>query len=469
MSSLDEYADTLSDFGLTHNQAKAYLAMVQLGIASIREVSNASEIRREEVYRMLPDLEKLGLIEKVLGKPLRIKATPVDTALFLLIEREKQLTENKLSSLIDRKETFLSDFNVYNLLSERKIDEANFSLIMPREAVVSKGANMLGVAKKSMDIVTSFDGVRMLQNIISNYDEEVVNAVSKGVKMRIVVSTSEKRELILRIPGEYQRLMEIRYNSKPLNHYTIVDYEEALISTSTEPIIENTPYLWTNNGNLIEILKVDFERVWSASFTKEDLKDENAQNISSVINSLKPMNHVMFSYSNTEEKHNVLFSFVENGLENNEVAVYITTEETADQIREAMRKYNIDVEKYESIEALHIIESSYDPSEGFDVTSTIAYLKHFYDEALVDGFKGCRICGEMEYFFKNNLIEKMLEYEKTLNRLFTTPIIGICAFNKNTINDYDDPCNLFCQLAMAHSNILTLNGNKLQKVEIHRF
>jgi len=469
MLSLNEYAGTLSDFGLTNNQAKAYLTMVQLGIASIREVSNASEIRREEVYRMLSDLEKLGLIEKVLGKPLKIKAIPVEAALSLLIEHEKQLTKDKLSSLIDKKETFLNEFQMFSLKSEGKNDEANFSLITPREAVITKGASMLNAAKRSMDIVTSFDGVRMLQNIISNYNEEAMNAVRKGVKLRIVINTSEHKELVLKIPDDYQRLIELKYTNQPLNHYTIIDYEEALVSTSSEPLIGNTPYLWTNNRNLIEILKMDFERVWSASFTKENVTDVNAQSISNIINSLKPTNHTMFSYSNQEEKHKVLFSFIKSGLDNDEVTVYITTEETEDQIRETMKIFGIDVDKYEKTDALHIIESSYDPSEGFDVNSTIDYLKNFYDEAITNGFNGCRICGEMEYFFKHNLIEKMLEYEKTLNRLFNTPIIGICAFNKNTINDYDDPCNLFCQLAMAHSNVITMNGSNLQKVEIHRF
>lgn len=440
--------------------------MVQLGIASIREVSKVSEIRREEVYRMLPDLEKLGLIEKVLGKPLKIKATPLNVALSLLIEHEKQQSKDKLSSLIDKKETFLNDFHSYSLQLERKDDEANFSLIILREAVISKGASMFEAAERGMDIVTSLDGIRMFQNIISDYDEVVKKAISKGVKLRIVLSTSEHSDSVLRIVGEYQELMELRYSNQPLNHYTIVDYEEALISTSTDPLLGNTPYLWTDNRNLIEILKVDFDRVWNTSFTTRDLTDENAQDLSRIINSLKPMNHVMFSYSNPEEKYNVLFNYIKIGLNNDEVAVYITTEETADQIREAMRRYGIDTEKYEKTDALHIIEANYNPSEGFDIPSTIEYLKNFYDEARKNGFRGCRICREMEYFFKNNLIEEMLEYEKTLFRIFTTPIIGICAFNKNTINDYNDPISLYDELIVAHGNVLTMKGNKLRKVEI---
>jgi len=37
--SLDENAGMLSDFGLTRNQAKVYLAMAKLGMATVNQVS----------------------------------------------------------------------------------------------------------------------------------------------------------------------------------------------------------------------------------------------------------------------------------------------------------------------------------------------------------------------------------------------------------------------------------------------
>ena len=60
--SLDENATILSDFGLTHNQAKVYIAVVQLGIASVSQVSKISKVRREGIYKTLPKLEKMGSI-----------------------------------------------------------------------------------------------------------------------------------------------------------------------------------------------------------------------------------------------------------------------------------------------------------------------------------------------------------------------------------------------------------------------
>jgi sugar-specific transcriptional regulator TrmB len=468
LESLNECAKTLSDFGLTSNQAKAYLVLVQLGIASIREISKMSQIRREEIYRMLPDLERLGLIEKILGKPIKVKATPINVALSLLIEREKQLNQDRLSSLIEKKETVITDFNSKKFLPKFVAKEANFSLIKLRDAVLVKGANMLDSAQKEMNIITSIDGFRLFQNLLTDYNEITKEALSRGVKIRMILNATSYNDSISTNLNEYSGLIDLRFSDETLNVYVIVDYDEALISTSTEPLMENTPYLWTDNKNLIEILKVNFERVWNDSLSTEHVKtEEDVKKLSRVVKQLKPMNHIMFSYNDLEEKHKVLFNFIKTGLDNGEMSVYITIEETADQIREAMKRFGVDVEKNEETGALAIIEPVFNPEEAFNVQATIDYLKNFYDEALTKGFKECRICGEMAYFFKNNLVEEMLEYERTLQRTFYLPITGVCAYNINTLINTQNSINLYNEILKSHSNILFIDANdKLSKLEL---
>ena len=73
MRSLEENAENLSGFGLTPTQAKVYLAIAQLGLASVSEVSKVAQVRREDVYRIMPKLEKIGLIEKILNKPTKMR------------------------------------------------------------------------------------------------------------------------------------------------------------------------------------------------------------------------------------------------------------------------------------------------------------------------------------------------------------------------------------------------------------
>ncbi|MCZ2856768.1 MAG: hypothetical protein O2U62_06710, partial [Candidatus Bathyarchaeota archaeon] len=74
--SSEKNVEILTDFGLTGNQAKVYLAAARLRLASVGQISKVSKVRREDVYRILPKLEKMGLVERLLGKPTKIRATP---------------------------------------------------------------------------------------------------------------------------------------------------------------------------------------------------------------------------------------------------------------------------------------------------------------------------------------------------------------------------------------------------------
>lgn len=95
MFSIEKTVETLSDFGLTRNQAKVYVAATQLGLVSAGQISELSKVRREDVYRLLSTLERMGLIEKLLGTRTRLRATPIKDALTTLVKNEeKKANEN---------------------------------------------------------------------------------------------------------------------------------------------------------------------------------------------------------------------------------------------------------------------------------------------------------------------------------------------------------------------------------------
>ena len=73
--------DLLVGIGLSPNQAKVYQSILKLGNATVGLITKFSSVRREDVYRVIPTLEKMGLVEKLLGKPAVIRATPVAGAL----------------------------------------------------------------------------------------------------------------------------------------------------------------------------------------------------------------------------------------------------------------------------------------------------------------------------------------------------------------------------------------------------
>ena len=99
MMSLEEEATKLADFGFTYNQAKIYASIAKLHSASVSAISKMANVRREHIYRTIPKLEKMGLIEKSLGTPSKIKAIPLEEAFSFLIKQRQDEANRKLSAL----------------------------------------------------------------------------------------------------------------------------------------------------------------------------------------------------------------------------------------------------------------------------------------------------------------------------------------------------------------------------------
>ena len=59
--------NTLIRLGLTLRQAKTYLALLQTGISTTRTIALTSKIPRPDIYRIMSELEELGLREKIIG------------------------------------------------------------------------------------------------------------------------------------------------------------------------------------------------------------------------------------------------------------------------------------------------------------------------------------------------------------------------------------------------------------------
>lgn len=470
MLSLDENAKILSDFGLTHNQAKVYIAVVQLGIASVSQVSKISKVRREDVYRILPKLEKMGLIEKILGKPTKIRATPVEEALPILIKREKDVANKRVSTLMAKKDEFLKHFKAHKMkpISE----EAHFTLISQREGIINRGLTMVKNAKRTINIVTSKD---KSLHVFASYGETFKEAIKRGVKVRMILDITEHEDSISRIIEEYKSSkasLDLKYTDQPSTHYMTVDYKEALVATSIEPIIGKNPYLWTDDSNLVGLMQKNFESIWHTSVNIKNIETEAvAEKLTYFLKDLRPTNHVIFLYGSSEAKYNVLFNYVKVGLENGEAAVYIASEESPSEIRDAMKRFGIEVEKNEKTGALRILGyNDYYIIEGkFNIQTTMGLLNKIYNEAMTKGFKGWRITGEMACFFEHNLIEELMEYERALHRVFDIPITGVCAYNVNMLTKASNLMDLYNELLRAHGKVLfTGIDNKLGKIEIRQ-
>jgi sugar-specific transcriptional regulator TrmB len=252
----DEDTVLLLGLGLSLNQARVYLAILQLQ-KTAGQIAKFSKVRREDVYRILPTLEKLGLIEKLLGKPSKIRATPISDALTFLVAEEKKKSDERLTgmrssvkrlSLKDWKQPLPEEESIYILIAEKK-------------AILAKTSILIRNSRKEVALIANKERIIL---ILSQLSDEYKQAIKNGAQIRLIFE-GDSTDILLK--EKVQKLIEgasvhVKFHCKPLNHFIMSDDTEALITGSKENGLGENPSLWTNNSNLIGVLRTSFESDW---------------------------------------------------------------------------------------------------------------------------------------------------------------------------------------------------------------
>jgi sugar-specific transcriptional regulator TrmB len=253
----DENTDLLLGLGLTLNQAKVYIAILKLQKTTVGKVAKVSRVRREDVYRILPTLEKMGLIERLLGKPTEVRATLISDSLTSLVAEEKNRSEERLTgmrsmvqklSLKDWKQPFSEEESIYILIAEKK-------------AILAKTSELISNSREEVALIAD---KTIIPQVLARFSDEHRHAIKMGAQVRLIFEEESPdvllREKVQKFIGSAS--VSVRFHGGALNHFIMSDDKEALITTSKESGLGESPSLWTNNRNLIGVLRTSFESDW---------------------------------------------------------------------------------------------------------------------------------------------------------------------------------------------------------------
>jgi len=152
--------------------------------------------------------------------------------------------------------------------------------------------------------------------------------------------------------------------------------------------------------------------------------------IAHALNVMQPGTHTVLIYDSRENKRNILFSHLRNGLADSRL-VYVCSEERPEQIRREMQDDGIDVEGLEGRERLTI--SNYDEvyikNGGVDIPEIIDGFAKLAWNSTHRGLKSLRATAEMSCFFRQGKVVELVEYEKALGKKFHFPGMGVCAYD----------------------------------------
>jgi DNA-binding response OmpR family regulator len=264
---LQNMSGEMSAFGLTTNQAKVYVTLIAVQLGSVSEITASSGIRREEVYRIIPELEEIGLICSKVGTPHRFSAVSPEKATQILIRSKFAKALEEINMLESKRTVLVSQLKRIGALPSK--DTTSIYSIPKLENVFEGLVNSAWKAKNTMEMMMSCE---YLQYALTKYAVERVKHYEKGTKIRIITENKPYEELtwmISRMKHREDELVLKLLEHLPFNIIIIDDAEALWGQFSMGRGSKNI--LWTSDPVQLTILKAAFESLWNkASYPTQD-------------------------------------------------------------------------------------------------------------------------------------------------------------------------------------------------------
>jgi DNA-binding response OmpR family regulator len=261
---LENVADELANFGLTKTQAKIYVTLIASGVASASEIGKSSKIRREEVYRLIPELEKRGLITRKLKTPKKFSAIEPEAAIQILTRAKLNIMKEEIDRLKQKQTELISKLKTVELPIRQ--EDCSIEVISQLDNALAKLVDMTEKARQKIDVVAPLQDLII---VYVDFPRNIVDRIFESVKMRIIVENAEvdavTKELLHSSESSNNRI-ELRQTEKPPIRLMIVDDKEAMWGEA-QPSNDHgdSKTFWTDDPTQISILKMSFDSLWQNS------------------------------------------------------------------------------------------------------------------------------------------------------------------------------------------------------------
>ena len=209
---MEELNETLVEMGLTSLQVNVYLALNKLNQASVKDISNVLKVARQEIYRALAELLRLGLIEKRITTPNQFRAIPLEQVLGFLLERKR----NQMSKLEEKTARIVKSVSIVKtagVLGKPNELDYDFLLFEGKEILL----------RSAVDLFASSQTIRIINesNLSAywwvNQFQMFANALKRGAKIQALIDKPQENNPAKEVIQKLKKspFFEIRYLTCP--------------------------------------------------------------------------------------------------------------------------------------------------------------------------------------------------------------------------------------------------------------
>jgi sugar-specific transcriptional regulator TrmB len=235
---------TLKQLGLSENEAKVYLAALELGQATVQGLAKKSAVKRTTVYTALEGLKEKGLVSQ----------TKKDKKTFFAAESPENLVRLSWQHYQQIKKSLPELKSIYNTSDTKP----KVMFYEGREGYISVYENILKDEPKELLAIVSYDD--FCRHLDYQYEQEwIERRIEKKITLRWLDFRTPKTEAMKK-EGR-KALREIRFLPKDFSFTSsMFIYENKLILMSGKQkefmavVIENTEFS--------QMFKQSFEMLW---------------------------------------------------------------------------------------------------------------------------------------------------------------------------------------------------------------
>ncbi len=260
--------DALKGIGLNLYERRLWVALLARGTSTAGELSEIANVPRSRAYDILQSLADKGFVIVQTSKPMRYVAVPPEEAL----DRVKKRLEEDVRTMQQRIDS-LKESPVMTELKD--LYSKGFKVVTPGEmtgalkgrySVNQQIASMLKDATKSINIITTWDG---LEDLFTNHFEILRKAKERGVSIKIATPSIGKRSEKIKSLKNVADIRLINKKDAPLQgKFFIVDNKEMLLPITDPHSVHATQNLalWSRSDYVTNgILNPLFNLVWAHS------------------------------------------------------------------------------------------------------------------------------------------------------------------------------------------------------------
>ena len=256
---LNDIVAELQEYGLTRNEARVLFFLAKTGPSKASEIAHEVQVNRTETYRTIRNLQRRGLVEATLERPVRFQSVPFDKCLHILIHERKA----RLRILEQRGENLRRQFDDMRVEHVAQ-DVERFQVIEGQIRIEQRLQSMYNQARKS--IMTVLSSSEIVRADTSGLFDLLAQVVRNKLQVRVITEINQSNLEVLQKLNEGIQVRHLDLKARPVPRVSIIDDNEAIfeITTGDETHRSEEVALWINSRAFVRNLQAYFEEMWNS-------------------------------------------------------------------------------------------------------------------------------------------------------------------------------------------------------------